>query len=722
MSGYPLRRYIEGDWCLASAIPTSPFYLPVQGQAVSGVILKIEWNDVDDPYWRALNAYINGQIVWTDNNNQGLYIAPGSSSVQKDVTNKIAWWSLQGPSWVYNNASVVLTTYAGYGHWDVRAYIYVVYTAATHFISVAANWAQYYNIQTNTQNTIDFPTALPDNTANQGGAEMVYIHAVANNDQWARYLDLYINDVFVQRWMIKGEADRSFDITSYVLGAPNVTIGIQLICGVGTWGIDGNITTLYRPSVAPDFDPFWTSPTNLQTLTSHAGNIYYNYANLNNFAGTFSTETEGFGSSANPYYFYTGLTAAYPPCTAEFCVDYMQTRISIIEPDGHTILPNSAYSYTGFSGSSSGSTEVNPLVNMGVALLTGTSICLSVYNPALGAMLALAALVIRYSPPAPAYSAKTDSTGIEMTYNGPDYRRQSMLLKWSVLWPASGVYTVNIQTTVTMDLGGEYPDSTIVFTDPFLVYVPYNGQWPKLTISASSGGANPPTDPPPGTYTCSYGSCYPVTAYPAAGYSFDHWSLDGNPYSTDATTVVTMTADHSLTAYFNLLNTGVPRCALKTKTDGYFYVPNPAFVNVTVLRVEMVFNDSNLVGDQTGGPSPYPAIANYPDESVDGSDLIIVARSFGQPEGGARWNYMADVVPDRNIDGLDSIAVARNFGQPQYPFNYTYDLTGVNVTFSTGAVELPDANGFVAIPQGATWFNVSRNGTAIGAMIIFCGP
>jgi len=527
----------------------SPFYLPAQGQAVSGVILKIEWNDVGDPYWRALNAYINGQIVWTDNNNQGLYIAPGSSSVEKDITNKIVWWSYNNSLWVYNNASVVLTTYAGYGHWDVRAYIYVVYTAAVHFISVAANWAQYYNIQTNTQNTIDFPTALPDNTANQGGAEMVYIHAKASNDPWARYLDLYINDVFVQRWTIKYEADESFDITSYVLGASSVTIGIQLICGVGTWGIDGDITTLYRPSVAPDFDPFWTSPTNLQTLTSHAGNIYFNYAGLNNFAGTFSTETEGFGSSANPYYFYTGLTAAYPLCTGCFLVGSMQTHISITEPDGHTILPNDHYSYQGFSGSSSGSTEVNPLANMGVALLTGTSICLSVTDPALAAMLALAALVVQYSSPAPAYSVTTDSTGIEMNYNGPDYRPQSMLLKWSALWTGSGVYTVNIKTTVTMELDVGYY-ATIVFTDTFTVYVPISGL-PTLTISASSGGANPPTNPSPSTYTCSYGSCYPVTAYPAASYYFDHWSLDGQIYSTYPTTTVTMASDHTLTAYFN---------------------------------------------------------------------------------------------------------------------------------------------------------------------------
>jgi hypothetical protein len=73
---------------------------------------------------------------------------------------------------------------------------------------------------------------------------------------------------------------------------------------------------------------------------------------------------------------------------------------------------------------------------------------------------------------------------------------------------------------------------------------------PTLTISASSGGLNPPTNPSPGTYTESYGSSVTVTAYPASGYYFNHWSLDGTQYSTDPTTAVTMAADHSLTAYF----------------------------------------------------------------------------------------------------------------------------------------------------------------------------
>jgi uncharacterized repeat protein (TIGR02543 family) len=386
---------------------------------------------------------------------------------------------------------------------------------------------------------------------------MLYIQATANNDPNAEYLDLYIGeDVLIQRWLISGEACESFDMTPFVLGAANVTIGIQLVCTVGTWDIDGNITTLYRPSVAPDLDPYWTSPTNSQILTSHMGNIYFNYPDTYSLAGTFATETMGSGSNpGNEYTYFTGLTAAYPPCTAGFGPNYMQTKISIIEPDGHTILPNSAYSFTGFGGSPSGSTEVDPLQNVGVELLTGTSICLSVTDPALAAMFALAALITQYAPAPSPFSWTTDSTGIEMNYNAyPLEDAQSMLFRWSVDWQnsGSGVYTIIIQTTIDMSFGFPTPHATIVFNDSFLQYVPPTGKWPLLTISATSGGANPSTNPPPGAYTCSYGSTYPVTAYPATGYYFDHWSLDGTPYSTSPSTSVTMTtADLSLAANFS---------------------------------------------------------------------------------------------------------------------------------------------------------------------------
>jgi len=179
---------------------------------------------------------------------------------------------------------------------------------------------------------------------------------------------------------------------------------------------------------------------------------------------------------------------------------------------------------------------------------------------------------------------------------------------------------------------------------------------------------------------------------------------------------------HGATEYSDayLFETGITQlCALKTMKDGYFYVPNAAILNVTTLKVQMLFDNANLTGDQTGGASPYPAIANYPSSTVDGKDVTFIAGKFGKAEGNLSWDYMADVWADRKIDGKDINMAAMNFGRNG---SYIYDLSGVSIAFNTGSNETLDAYGSALIPPSATSFNVTRNGTPIGAMIIFCGP
>ncbi|MGA9388484.1 MAG: hypothetical protein WBV70_06650 [Candidatus Bathyarchaeia archaeon] len=159
-----------------------------------------------------------------------------------------------------------------------------------------------------------------------------------------------------------------------------------------------------------------------------------------------------------------------------------------------------------------------------------------------------------------------------------------------------------------------------------------------------------------------------------------------------------------------------PDVAIKTKTSGcpwLFYVPN---VTTSFLRVELLFSNTNITGDQKGPTSPYPEIADYPDGTVDIRDASFVSRKYGLCEGQSGWNYMADVFPDKAIDIKDTAAVNRNYGKSG---NYTTSLAGVTVIFNTGEQESPDANGFVPIPAGAANFNVTRNGTPIGAMAIF---
>lgn len=156
-----------------------------------------------------------------------------------------------------------------------------------------------------------------------------------------------------------------------------------------------------------------------------------------------------------------------------------------------------------------------------------------------------------------------------------------------------------------------------------------------------------------------------------------------------------------------------PTCAMKTKNDGYFYVPNVA---TDLLKIDVLFDNQDVVGDQTGGTSPYGAISNYPDAIVDIFDITVVSGHFGESEGDPNWNYMADIKPDRHIDIFDVVCASSNFGKRG---TYVTDLTGVKVTFNTGEEISPDSDGFVTIPPGATSFNVTRYDTLIGAMVIF---
>lgn len=138
----------------------------------------------------------------------------------------------------------------------------------------------------------------------------------------------------------------------------------------------------------------------------------------------------------------------------------------------------------------------------------------------------------------------------------------------------------------------------------------------------------------------------------------------------------------------------------------------------SLLKVEMLFNNSHMEGDQTGATSPYSTIQEYPDKKVDLTDVLFIANCYGTTEGMANWKYMSDIVPNRKCDLDDYLTVAGNFGATG-TYITPVNLTGVTVTFNTGQTISPDSYGFVTIPQGATNFTVKRNGNAIGAMVIF---
>jgi len=166
-----------------------------------------------------------------------------------------------------------------------------------------------------------------------------------------------------------------------------------------------------------------------------------------------------------------------------------------------------------------------------------------------------------------------------------------------------------------------------------------------------------------------------------------------------------------------MLLTWTPVCAIKGGTNGYIYVPN---LPVKTLKIQLWCNDSNpsrMQGDQTGGTSPYPNIPEYPDGAVALKDFYFIQTYYGGNEGGTTWNYMADCVPDRTIDLKDVNTVQNNYGQSGG--SYSSDLTGIKVVFSNGTTGYPNAEGFVSIPSGATYFYVYKDNTPVMALVYF---
>lgn len=92
---------------------------------------------------------------------------------------------------------------------------------------------------------------------------------------------------------------------------------------------------------------------------------------------------------------------------------------------------------------------------------------------------------------------------------------------------------------------------------------------PILSISASWGGT---TNPAPGTYSYYYGTSVTVTATPSSGYYFAYWLLDSTTYYYSNPITVTMTADHSLKAYFYYSSGGGDGCPTLFVWNGTAYV------------------------------------------------------------------------------------------------------------------------------------------------------
>ena len=151
--------------------------------------------------------------------------------------------------------------------------------------------------------------------------------------------------------------------------------------------------------------------------------------------------------------------------------------------------------------------------------------------------------------------------------------------------------------------------------------------------------------------------------------------------------------------------------AMKTRTDGKFYVP---VFGPTGLNVVLLFDNPDLEGDQFGASGEYPIM---PNGRVDIEDLWFVNNKFGKEEGDPGWEYMADVDSSKRIDMLDNFIVSKNFGNIG---SYIYDPIGVTIGFDSGGeLAVNPVTGTCGIPAGATSFTVKKTGVPIGAYILF---
>jgi hypothetical protein len=99
----------------------------------------------------------------------------------------------------------------------------------------------------------------------------------------------------------------------------------------------------------------------------------------------------------------------------------------------------------------------------------------------------------------------------------------------------------------SVDVGDADPRSVTMNTDHTLTAVFIQIPQHSLTITVTGSGS---TTPSPGTTAYDEGSTVSVDAQPSAGWTLDHWELDGVNVGTVDPYSVTMNADHTLTAVF----------------------------------------------------------------------------------------------------------------------------------------------------------------------------
>jgi len=443
-----LQKFEKTGW---NPQPTSPFYLPSQGQAVTGVILRIDGQSYGDQYSggtpivRYLQVYVNDQKIWSDWDWKGKQVSQ-YFSFSPDITNKVQWWN-EATS-VMNTAKVTLTTFVGY--WVVRTYIYVVYNANEHFRQAYSQYSNWYKFQNTGYGIVSFSAQLPESIANEANGARIWIHSKPYGDTYSRYLELYIDGQKMFRATIRGENTTKWDITSYLLGKNGTTVGIVITTWVGYWTVDGYIDMKYRPGVAPDTSNYWNGE--IHSLTERAGNIYdggpeaYYSMYPNTWIGIFSLDTR---TKETPMWktFDTGVTVKIPTsASSSYFVNYVEMVIKARHKYQGYIDGQNFLNLETFKGSESGAPKAQ---DIGSDLLRIMAAGLSaIGHPELAAVATVSSVLAKYISTGD-FSYGRLADGISLSWrNWDDVNEKSILFAYDINWPYLGEYTVEVQSRI----------------------------------------------------------------------------------------------------------------------------------------------------------------------------------------------------------------------------------------------------------------------------------